>query len=67
MEVLDESMRISSCPKLHQMKFKTCSRQADKQQIHNVTSLSCTIKTNPGPIKGALGYNFILHLTFYVV
>ncbi len=43
-----------SCTKWNSnLKFKTLSGQADKQQIHNMNILSCTVKTIPGLINRA--------------
>lgn len=51
-----------SCTKWNSnLKFKTCSGQADKQEIHNMNFLSRTIEINPGTITWAC--YFILHLT----
>lgn len=68
-DIIDESSvwgldRGLSCTKWNSnLKLKTCSGQADKQQIQNMNFLSRTIKRNPGTIKWALDCYFILHLT----
>ena len=45
------------------MKFKRCRGQAPKQQIHNMSFLSRTFKTDPGAMRRAADCYFILHLT----